>query len=1293
MVSSSSGNGILSRQAQKQVTAHEMGHNFNAEHDCQDDSYSCVNWMAAFSTIEGECLDDDDHFLMFPSVSGGSNSLAFSQCSKYNIEQAILAQGSCFVPTPDHFEIDAPVTLAPTPAPSLAPSVAMREHRYNDTMSSFVGEFDFRLDATPQTTSISPDSGNGSTLVTITGTLLDNVLAVYIGQLPCTEPVSTATEVTCTAPGMPAGNYHIKVITELGTAAHPFGHANEVVFSSVLEFHSLSPRVGSMAGGMTATITGQGFSANKNQLQVDIGIASAVIVSSTATDIVFVVPAQPFGLTEEQDTETYSVMVTVFPDQSSHRGFYGEISPSTHHYGKPIIPTNCLQCSTPFVVGESALDPATHDTVTPDRYFTMTSSCSHPLSCRYTYDWSKTPLVHGVSPAEISPAATSVGTRLSISGNFLGQTADDISVEIGAGDCVVDGATATDTYFECVLGQVPAGEHDVYVDVAGFGTADTNTTLTSTAGIAAVNVSSSSFGGGDVIEISGFGFGLEAWGEPSEHFPAGHLTTEVTVCNASCEIVSVAYGTIVCQGPAVHTEASILRYGNAEPLQLLASAGDLTTFSDRGPAWGQRAFDVLHATEYISSASGDCWVGADAGTGHSLVVSTLRFFPAALIRTSQYTQAPGSRGMDDDVFEVSNDMSSWTIVANITGAHQGWNDIELDTAVSGRYVRYRGTGLSVCAVASLDFIGVRVAASTDANSVECPLSVATRATRHHPSRGLRGRQLPARAKAFDVSGMVLAYTTAVTPTITGISPPFGSSLGNTLVTISGTDLPSSGALVQVNGVECDIVSATSTAIECLTGRRVFTRARGILVQHPAGMGGSAAVPHALRYSYLDRWSRLDTWLNFEPPVAGDSVIVPLDQTIIMDVSPPPLYLVHIMGAFVFDRADLELQAHFILVQGGKLEIGTEAQPFEQQATITLLGGQDDLALPGGIGNKVLATLEGPLEFPAPSSRQREWSPTTGVGFLDMHGTPRATSWTKLAESALGGSKVLRTATPTDFAPGDAIVIGSPFEQATVDRVEGNYIYLTSGLKWTHRSDVLGMDDESIDIRAAVGLLTHNVRVRGNMTDSNSDTLFGGHTFAKGNVVQRIENAEVSYCGQAPGKRGHCLHLSDLPEALSPLSYVKSSSIHHGFYRAISLTKTFHTTISNNVGYWVEGHMFAGDDKSEFNTVAGNLGINDLATLGCGRSDCKPNTFSIFHPNNFYRSNHAIDGMAQAFGFSMKCGSESRKFPVAELFNNTGGRHGGYGITSGCQYSPESASCKDLAITRFGLDPHVITRSC
>ena len=45
------------------------------------------------------------------------------------------------------------------------------------------------------------------------------------------------------------------------------------------------------------------------------------------------------------------------------------------------------------------------------------------------------------------------------------------------------------------------------------------------------------------------------------------------------------------------------------------------------------------------------------------------------------------------------------------------------------------------------------------------------------------------------------------------------------------------------------------------------------------------------------------------------------------------------GHLEFARKDLQLDCNYIFVMGGSLKVGSEEEPFEQQATITLRGGR------------------------------------------------------------------------------------------------------------------------------------------------------------------------------------------------------------------------------------------------------------------------------------------------------------------------------------------------------------------
>lgn len=84
------------------------------------------------------------------------------------------------------------------------------------------------------------------------------------------------------------------------------------------------------------------------------------------------------------------------------------------------------------------------------------------------------------------------------------------------------------------------------------------------------------------------------------------------------------------------------------------------------------------------------------------------------------------------------------------------------------------------------------------------------------------------------------------------------------------------------------------------------------------------------------------------------------------------------------------------------QIGTEADPFLQRASITLHGHLRSLELPL-IGAKVLAVRE---------------------GTLDLHGRPVGDTWHCLAETANAGATSIKMKVPVDWRVGDEVVLAT-----------------------------------------------------------------------------------------------------------------------------------------------------------------------------------------------------------------------------------------------------------------------------
>src|SRR5688500_11723478 len=132
-----------------------------------------------------------------------------------------------------------------------------------------------------------------------------------------------------------------------------------------------------------------------------------------------------------------------------------------------------------------------------------------------------------------------------------------------------------------------------------------------------------------------------------------------------------------------------------------------------------------------------------------------------------------------------------------------------------------------------------------------------------------------------------------------------------------------------------------------------------------------------------RWSDDKSWPDHRVPAAGADVVIPEGRRILLDVSPPELRSLVVRGTLAIPLAPSQPRA---LVAGhievrGRLEAGTEGQPFAGRLTITLTGRSDAQNLL----HKAISVFPG--------------------GTLDLHSRERL-SWTRLARTAEPGASQL-----------------------------------------------------------------------------------------------------------------------------------------------------------------------------------------------------------------------------------------------------------------------------------------------
>ncbi|NBS26665.1 MAG: transmembrane domain-containing protein [Gammaproteobacteria bacterium] len=391
------------------------------------------------------------------------------------------------------------------------------------------------------------------------------------------------------------------------------------------------------------------------------------------------------------------------------------------------------------------------------------------------------------------------------------------------------------------------------------------------------------------------------------------------------------------------------------------------------------------------------------------------------------------------------------------------------------------------------------------------------------------------------------------------------------------------------------------------------------------------------------WSDDSTWSEREVPQAGGIVNIGDDVNVVLDVSTPELSGITINGKLSFsDESDIELTTEWILVFG-ELEIGTEDNPHTSNATITLTDNVKDEQLMG-MGDRGIM-LSG--------------------GTLNLHGN-RTNTWTKLAQTAEAGSKVITVLNADQWQVGDEIVLAStdynPRQAETrfISAIKDNTITLDEPLEYMHFGEItFGVDE-----RGEVGLLTRNIKIQS--SEDSLDSYFGGHIMAMITSKMYVDSIELNRMGQHMELARYPVHWHLVGEG-GEGQYIKNSAIHDTFNRCVTVHGTNDLRVENNVAYNSVGHCFFMEDGIE----TGNAFVKNLAiqvkchpTLECVPYNLGPNgeiddsnrqglrrisqsgentllpsdntvaAYWITNPDNTYRDNVAAGSEATGFWFSL-----------------------------------------------------------
>ncbi|XP_058524528.1 fibrocystin-L isoform X1 [Ochotona princeps] len=900
--------------------------------------------------------------------------------------------------------------------------------------------------------------------------------------------------------------------------------------------------------------------------------------------------------------------------------------------------------------------------------------------CSFSYLENITPSVTGIFPNAINGSA-----QVLIEGEGFGNFLEEIAVFIG--NQQFRATEVTENNITVLVTPLPAGLHALSVVVGSKGLALGNLALRSTA-VASVSPASGSVGGGTTLTIAGNGF-----------YPGN---TTIIVGSELCQIISVNSSEVYCSTPpgtAGTVDVKIFVNTVTYPHQPFTYTLEDTPFlkgivPTRGPAGTEIeitgsnfGMDVLEVSVLINDTQCDvtmvndsvlrCIVGDHAGGT----------FPVIM-----HHKTKGS-ALSKVVYEYPLDIEN---IHPLQGSFGG-----------GQTMTVTGTGLtpqnSIVLVCGSECAVDRL--SSNYTTLFCNIP---------PNNGSGPEQAcdvtVVNGKDATQSSTPFTYSASLTPLIDEIVPKRGGTAGGTRLSIKGSGFSENiqDVYISIGDALCDVEYSNKTHIICMTNAR---RPSGWAPVHVNIRSMGMARLDGADFLYVDAWSSNFSWGGEPPPEEGSLVVITKGQTILLDQSTPILKMVLIQGGtLIFDEADIELQAENILItDGGILQIGTEASPFQHRAIITLHGHLRSPELPV-YGAKTLAVRE---------------------GILDLHGLPIPVIWTRLAHTAKAGDQMLVLQEAVTWKAGDDIVIASTGhrhsqrenEQRTIAAVsaDGINITLTNPLNYTHLGVTVTLSDGTLfEARAEVGILTRNILVRGSDNVEWNDTIpacpdgfdtgeFATQTCLQGKfgeemgsdqfggcimfhspvpsadlVTGRIEYVEIHHAGQAFRLGRYPIHWHLLGD-LHFKSYVRGCAIHQTYNRAITIHNTHHLLVERNIIYDIKGGAFFIEDGIEHgNILQYNLAIFVQQSTALLNDDVTPAAFWVTNPNNTIRHNAAAGGTHFGFWYRMNNHPDGpsydqnicqKRVPLGEFFNNTVHSQGWFGIWIFEEYFPmQTGSC-------------------
>lgn len=346
-------------------------------------------------------------------------------------------------------------------------------------------------------------------------------------------------------------------------------------------------------------------------------------------------------------------------------------------------------------------------------------------------------------------------------------------------------------------------------------------------------------------------------------------------------------------------------------------------------------------------------------------------------------------------------------------------------------------------------------------------------------------------------------------------------------------------------------------------------------------GDHSALVDDLRMEPLLDWQDPYSWQGGQVPGPHDvAMVIPGSAMAMRGTMHAASVMVH-GNLFAAQNQDFTLFNDRLMVMGmgATLQVGSELAPYLSQGQFNLTALPNE---PGHMhmGNNFVGAMHHAV--------------------IHLHGKERV-SWTRLNGNVAKGTTQIVLAEPVDWQAGDHIVIvssnqrWSDAEECEVQQVSTDSLTLTltHPLDTNHCGIIKTYDNGAqiwtADLRAEVGLLTHNIKIQAVDTAATNQG-YGGHTMIMEDAKAYCSGIELYHMGQKTLKGRYPWHWHMLAAA-GQGQYFKNSSVHHSFNRAVTIHGTDYTLVENNFLYDHIGHgVFLEDGGERFNTIRKNVAL-------------------------------------------------------------------------------------------------------